>query len=176
MSTVASCQIAPFSTDFGWMAIVATPTKLERVAFGYPSRAAAVASVGDEYQAEPGDCAEWTWLVERMQDYAAGKIVTFNDVKLDLRHLSPFQAKVVKHCRAIPYGKTRSYGELAALAGSERAARAAGSTMATNRFPIIIPCHRVVAAGGRIGNYGAPGGSKTKQRMLDLEARASNIR
>ena len=78
-------------------------------------------------------------------------------------------AQVVRACRKIGRGRTRTYGELAAAAGSPGASRAVGSVMAKNRFPIIVPCHRVVGAGGSLGGFSAPTGLNLKERMLALE-------
>jgi methylated-DNA-[protein]-cysteine S-methyltransferase len=90
-------------------------------------------------------------------------------VALDLTHLSAFQNRVVRNCRRISRGRVRSYGELAAAAGSPGAARAVGSVMARNRFPIIVPCHRVVASGGSLGGFSARDGVSMKRRMLEME-------
>jgi methylated-DNA-[protein]-cysteine S-methyltransferase len=78
----------------------------------------------------------------------------------------------VKRCRAIAYGQTRSYGDLAVESGSPGAARAVGNTMATNRYPLVVPCHRVINADGSIGQFGAPEGSRMKARLLEMEQRA----
>ncbi len=94
---------------------------------------------------------------------------TFADVRVDLSHVTPFSLRVYKACRAIPAGETRTYGELAVTAGSPGASRAVGSAMARNRVPIVIPCHRVVGASGRLCGFSAPGGLETKQSLLDLE-------
>jgi methylated-DNA-[protein]-cysteine S-methyltransferase len=84
--------------------------------------------------------------------------------------LSDFQRAVVGHCRRIPPGQTLTYGQLAARVGRPRAARAVGRVMATNRFPLIVPCHRVVAAGGVLGGFSAPQGLAMKKRLLAAEA------
>ena len=86
---------------------------------------------------------------------------------LPTRATEPALVELAAAARAIPWGEVVSYGELAALAGRPRAARAAGSFCAENRFALIIPCHRVVAAGG-IGGYGAAG-PELKRRLLALE-------
>ncbi len=75
--------------------------------------------------------------------------------------------------RQVGYGETVSYGELAERSGSPRAARAVGTVMATNRIPLILPCHRVLGSAGRIGGFSAPQGIDLKRRMLDLEGRES---
>jgi len=81
---------------------------------------------------------------------------------------SPFQGKIRAAMMAIPYGETRSYGELATLLKS--AARAVGQACGSNPIPIIVPCHRVLAAGGRIGGYSAGTGAETKRWLLAHEA------
>ncbi|MEX0678627.1 MAG: methylated-DNA--[protein]-cysteine S-methyltransferase [Pirellulales bacterium] len=169
MTRKGPLEIASFSTELGWMAMVASESTIVQIVYGYASAAAALAALDAALAraAIAGD--DWLGLVERLQDFAAGKNVDFRDVPIELSHLTAFQRRVVKHCRAIPYGQTRSYGELAALAGSPRAARAVGNTMAANRFAIVVPCHRVVNADGSAGHYGAPGGSRFKRRVLEME-------
>ena len=88
-------------------------------------------------------------------------------IPIDLEWATPLQRELAAAARAIPWGEVVSYGELAALAGRPGAARAAGSFCAENRFSLIIPCHRVVAANG-IGGYGSAG-PELKRRLLALE-------
>jgi methylated-DNA-[protein]-cysteine S-methyltransferase len=106
-------------------------------------------------------------LARRLQLYFSGTRDDFADVQLDLEWCTPFQYAVVAALRAVGRGETVTYGELAALAGHPGASRAAGSFCAGNRFAIIVPCHRVVAAGG-IGGYGSLG-ADYKRRLLALE-------
>jgi O-6-methylguanine DNA methyltransferase len=106
-------------------------------------------------------------LTERIRSYFAGERVDFGDVEVDLEWCTPFQRAVAETLRTIPYGETVTYGELAALAGYPNAHRAAGTFCAHNRLPLIVPCHRVLAAGG-IGGYGSLG-VDYKRRLLDLE-------
>jgi methylated-DNA-[protein]-cysteine S-methyltransferase len=106
-------------------------------------------------------------VVELVRAYFAGDPVSFDDVALDLEWATPFQARVAATLRAIPYGETVTYGELAALAGHPNAQRAAGTFCAQNRFPLFVPCHRVVAADG-LGKYGSLG-LDYKRRLLELE-------
>ena len=82
-------------------------------------------------------------LVGRLQEFAEGAIDQFLDVSLEMTGLTQFRRKVIRQCRWIPYGSTNSYLQLASRAGSPRAARAVGNTMAANPFPLIVPCHRV---------------------------------
>ena len=106
-------------------------------------------------------------LAERVRRYFEGDQVDFGDVELDLSWGTDFQVALAEALRAVPYGETVTYGELAALAGRPNAPRAAGTFCADNRFPLVVPCHRVVAAGG-LGGYGSLGG-EYKRRLLELE-------
>ena len=91
-------------------------------------------------------------------------------IELDMEDVAPFHRRVYEVARAIPPGRTLAYGEVAARAGAPGAARAVGQALGHNPFPIIVPCHRVVAAGGKIGGFSAHGGTATKRRMLAIEA------
>jgi methylated-DNA-[protein]-cysteine S-methyltransferase len=106
-------------------------------------------------------------LAERFAAYFAGERDTFSELPLDLEWCTPFQRAVAEALRAVPYGETVSYGELAALAGHPNAQRAAGSFCARNRTPLVVPCHRVIAANG-LGSYGSLG-LDYKRRLLELE-------
>jgi O-6-methylguanine DNA methyltransferase len=106
-------------------------------------------------------------LAERVQAYFGGERVSFDDVELDFAWTTEFQAAVADALRGIPYGETVTYGELAALAGHPNAQRAAGTFCAHNRYPLFVPCHRVVAADW-LGSYGSLG-LEYKRRLLELE-------
>jgi methylated-DNA-[protein]-cysteine S-methyltransferase len=106
-------------------------------------------------------------LGRRLRAFLGGEQDSFSDVELELDWCTPFQRAAVEAIRSIPYGETATYGEVAALAGYPNAARAAGSVCASNRFPLVVPCHRVVAAGG-LGSYGSLGVAY-KRRLLELE-------
>ena len=106
-------------------------------------------------------------VLQRLHRYFAGERVSFADVPLDEDWGTPFQAALADALRAVPWGEVVSYGELSALAGRARAARAAGTFCAENRFSLFVPCHRVVSVGG-IGGYGSLG-VEYKRRLLGLE-------
>jgi methylated-DNA-[protein]-cysteine S-methyltransferase len=106
-------------------------------------------------------------LAGRMRDWFAGADDDFLDVELDLDDCTPFQLAAVDALRRLPRGEIVTYGELAALAGRPGAARAIGTLCATNRFAVIVPCHRVVSASG-IGGYGSLG-EEYKRRLLRLD-------
>ena len=103
--------------------------------------------------------------VNQLKEYFSGLRKEF-DIKLDLA-MPPFYQKVLNIVNKIPYGKYLSYQEVATKAGNSKASRAAGSANARNPIPIIIPCHRVLASGGKLGGYG--GGIKIKKYLLKLE-------
>jgi methylated-DNA-[protein]-cysteine S-methyltransferase len=106
-------------------------------------------------------------LIHSFRAYFAGERVAFDDVELELDGWTAFQLAVVRALRRVPYGEVVSYGDLARVAGHPRAQRAVGSFCAHNRFGIVVPCHRVVAADG-LGSYGSLG-VQYKQRLLELE-------
>ena len=91
------------------------------------------------------------------------------DIPLALHTVPPFHARVYELARRIPPGKTMTYGEMAAALGAPGAARAVGQALGHNPFAPVVPCHRILAAGGRAGGFSAGGGAATKMRMLDAE-------
>ncbi len=103
------------------------------------------------------------------RDYFRGRPVDFK-VDLDLSALGAFQRAVLAACARIPYGATSTYGQLAQEVGAPRAARAVGGALARNPVPIVVPCHRVLAACGALGGFSAEQGLQLKRRLLDLEA------
>jgi methylated-DNA-[protein]-cysteine S-methyltransferase len=109
-------------------------------------------------------------VIERLQRLLCGDDVDFADVALDLDGVPDFDQKIYVLARALPRGVTATYGDLARRAGSPGAAQAVGQAMGNNRFPLVVPCHRVVAAGGGNGGFSAPGGVDTKLRLLALES------
>jgi methylated-DNA-[protein]-cysteine S-methyltransferase len=156
-----------FITDLGWMALAGSGSAVVQITFARGSKAAALASLDPAIRARARVCDWNPSLVRRLKEFAGGAADDFRDVRLDLDHLTPFQRRVVKACRAIGYGRTSSYGELAAAAGSARAARAVGSTMAANRFALAVPCHRVVHSGGDMGRLSGPSRLRARLRLLE---------
>ena len=106
-------------------------------------------------------------LADRLRAYFSGTAESFSDLELELDWCTRFQRVALEAIRSIPYGETATYGEVAALAGHPNAQRAVGSFCASNRFPLVVPCHRVVAADG-LGSYGSLGVGY-KRRLLELE-------
>jgi O-6-methylguanine DNA methyltransferase len=128
---------------------------------------------GDE-STPPREIAE---VARALQDHVAGKTQDFSGVALDVAGTPPFLLRVQRAAQAIRPGQTSSYADLAAVAGSPNAARAAGRAMSTNPWPIIVPCHRVLPRSG-FGGYSAGSGVHTKLRLLWREGyrgRTSNV-
>lgn len=105
---------------------------------------------------------------EQISAYLTGERRHF-DLPVDWLRLTDFQRQVLEAARAIPYGETASYGEVARRIGKPRAARAVGQALAVNPMPLVVPCHRVVGADGSLRGFGAVGGVDTKQRLLEIE-------
>ncbi len=163
-------KVFAFPSALGWIAIAGTGGTLRQLSFGHPSEEAAWAGL-DPLLAATAEHEDWNpALARRLQAYAAGAADDFRDVEIDVQAHTPFQRRVLRACRRIALGSTRSYGELAAEAGAPGAARAVGNCMAHNRVPLVVPCHRVIGAGGKLHGFSASGGISMKRRLLELEA------
>jgi methylated-DNA-[protein]-cysteine S-methyltransferase len=162
-----------FDTAMGFCAIAWSDAGVVR--FQLPVKSAEAAdrlmrrrAFGAEPGAPPEDVAA---IVAAAKRYFDGEETDFSHVRLDLGGDDPFFSQVYEALRRVGWGRTTTYGALAKEIGAGReAARDVGEAMARNPAPLIIPCHRVLAAGGKIGGFSAPGGSTTKIRMLALEA------
>ena len=107
--------------------------------------------------------------VEAVVRLLSGKVEDFGAVELETGNLPEFDRSVLDATRGIPCGETRTYGDIASAVGRPGAARAVGRALGRNPIPIIIPCHRVLAASGRSGGFSAPAGASTKLRILEIE-------
>jgi O-6-methylguanine DNA methyltransferase len=108
-------------------------------------------------------------VIDRIAALLRGEVSDLSTIALDMDEVPAFHRRVYEAARNIPPGVTLSYGDIAARAGAPGAARAVGQALGRNPFPIIVPCHRVLAAGGKIGGFSAQGGIATKRRMLAIE-------
>ena len=106
--------------------------------------------------------------LHQLDEYLRGARKTF-DLPIDWSLLRPFQRRVLQIVHAIPYGGTRTYGDIAYEIGNPRAARAVGRANATNPMPLVIPCHRVIGSDGKLHGYGGGEGLKTKEWLLKME-------
>ena len=164
-------------TDLGYTAVALRGETVIALSFGHSTERAAKRAIRtrlgkqDHCDLDYEDSLFSENLIEQLQRFAAGEPTDFDDVTIDLSGRTLFQRKVLQACRAIPWGTTRTYGELAEEAGYPGAARAVGSVMSKNRIPLIIPCHRVLAACG-LGGFSAPRGVQLKRRLLALEGTA----
>jgi len=150
---------------WGWCGLRRTEAGMTACTLPLAERLAAeraVAAEGEEARRDP--------LLDEagrlLAAYFAGSRVDF-ELPLAPEIRGAFSRRVLEACALIPYGETRSYGAIAAAAGSPRAARAAGQALANNPLPVVIPCHRVVGADGRLVGFGA--GLGMKRRLLALE-------
>jgi methylated-DNA-[protein]-cysteine S-methyltransferase len=165
-------HFALFDTPVGGCALVWAETGLIGVLLPEASDAATRARVRRRYpgaiEAEPTPAVQE--VIGRIRALLGGaRDDDLADIELDLAVVPEFNRGVYALARAIRPGCTRSYGELAADLGDPLLARAVGRALGENPFPIIIPCHRVLAAGARSGGFSAPGGTRTKLRLLEIE-------
>jgi methylated-DNA-[protein]-cysteine S-methyltransferase len=177
-----SVRVTAFETALHWMAIAWDADKLQGVVFGHPTRRKAEDAVMRVQRLPRQECCivaeealddapQWVrQLVDDLRRFADGDPVDFSYVPISQMHLTLFGRRVVAACRRLRWGQTSSYSALAAKCGASGAARAVGTVMAKNRFPLVVPCHRVLAAGGKLGGYSAPGGLQTKRQLLGIEA------
>ena len=169
----APASAAVFLTDLGWFGLAGSGETIFALTIGHTSADAVRSSLARAWS-EEATLVERDWhpaLRRRLEAFAAGEPCDFDDIELALPPLTPFQQRVIAETRRVGYGQTLTYGELAARAGAPRAARAVGTVMSSNRIPILIPCHRIVASGG-LGGYSASQGIDLKRRLLDMEASA----
>jgi methylated-DNA-[protein]-cysteine S-methyltransferase len=110
-----------------------------------------------------------TAAIDRIRALLEGGRDDLKDLALDLDGQPDFHVRVYHLARAIPPGETRTYGEIAAALGDKSLSRAVGQALGRNPWPIVVPCHRVLAANGKTGGFSADGGVDTKMRMLTIE-------
>jgi len=108
--------------------------------------------------------------VAAMQALMRGEAASLSGVPVDWTRVNAFERRVYEATRRLGPGQTSTYGELARELGEPGAARAVGTALGRNPWPLVVPCHRVLAAGGKLGGFSAPGGVATKERLLAIEA------
>ena len=160
---------AVWATAWGPMGAVAGPAGLCRVVLPHYQLDQLADLLAWEHAGARRDETPFAMLIELSRQYFNGKAVDFGQVACDLPGEGTFSGKVLRACRAIAYGQTRSYHVLAELIGSAEAARAVATALSKNTIPLVIPCHRVTYAGGGAGGFSAEGGVELKKRMLALE-------
>ncbi|MHA3790419.1 methylated-DNA--[protein]-cysteine S-methyltransferase [Sphingomonas sp. YL-JM2C] len=161
-----------FETACGFAAIGWRASSI--TAFRLPSRTAGAAEASLSRRFPASDPALPPDFVRAIADdarrYFDGDQVDFSAVEVDLGEQEPLFERIYAFVRALGYGETTTYGAVAKALGEEpQVARTVGEAMSRNPVPLIVPCHRVTAAGGKIGGFSAPGGSHSKAHMLALE-------
>jgi methylated-DNA-[protein]-cysteine S-methyltransferase len=173
-------SVAAFATALGWCGVVWGDAGIVRVALpaekedGVPADAARATVVSHLAAAFPGAVerpakGEVAAAIDGMVALLAGEPVDLTGVRVDLSDVPDFHRRAYEVTRAIPRGATLTYGEVAARLGSPGGMRAVGQALGRNPVPILVPCHRVLAAGGGLGGFSAPGGTATKRRILRIE-------
>ena len=179
---LVDCQkLVILDTDFGFLGLVFQASKVLHLSLGHTSPSHVRRAIADypNLDGSASVCRESdlqnraiSHLVGQLYRYTEGEEQEFRGAHLDLTGQSSFARRVTAACRKIPYGQTAAYGTLARRAGSPHGARSVGTVMAKNRFPLLVPCHRVVASGNRLGGFSAAGGVALKRRLLEMEAAA----
>jgi methylated-DNA-[protein]-cysteine S-methyltransferase len=164
MSKETEMNYATVDTPYGKLMLVGGEGGLARVAFESEGFDEVLASLGAPAQEANGELDD---ARRQLEEYFAGERQVF-DIELDLRGINGFRRSALEVLSAIPYGETRTYRQVAEAAGNPDAVRAAGGACATNPWPVIVPCHRVLRSDGGLGGY--LGGLDMKRGLLELEA------
>jgi methylated-DNA-[protein]-cysteine S-methyltransferase len=167
-------RISLFPSQLGWIALHVRGGAVGQLVFGGATPKAALARLG---AAALDSAAVGPWnraLTKRLQAYAAGGRDDFLDVEIDLGPQTEFQRRVIDCCRRVAYGSTLTYGDLAKAAGFPGAARAVGNVMRSTPVPLIVPCHRVVGAGGVARRGTAGEAERMRLRLLEMKALERN--
>lgn len=159
-----------FRTRWGWFGLAGSGAAVCRTCLPTRDRDTVSKSLLAGWDDVPFEAGLLKGLQQRIIAYFEGENIDFSaDPAVDLAGRSPFEQAVLSACRQIGPGERTTYGELAVKIGKPNAARAIGNALARNPVPLIIPCHRVLCSNGSLGGFSAPGGTATKQRMLQHE-------
>jgi O-6-methylguanine DNA methyltransferase len=189
--------VSIFKTKWGWFGLAATENGVLKTCLPLKSRSAVEeemvkvgrmgigcshqSSLKGWYYEEPAFPKWLRPLEDAIKAYFEGtynadsrvaqppSAVVFDQIPVDLSTVNPFSRSVLTACRQVLCGQTVTYSQLAKMADKPKAVRAVATAVANNPIPLIIPCHRVICANGSLGGFSAPGGIKTKSRLLDLE-------
>lgn len=154
--TDSNAHTVTAETPVGLLTITASPAGVREITFGHrPTIKGSPAA--ERISAE---------ALSQLERYFAGELSEF-DLPLDLEEVTPFQRSVLKQLNAVPWGETRSYGELAAAVGRPKAARAIGGALNRNPIAVVLPCHRVVGSNGSLTGFA--GGTERKRWLLSHE-------
>lgn len=172
MTGIRHCHL--FETALGWMGVTWSATGIAAVQTPDRDRDATMRRLlrrlPETQPVETDDLPDMIKsAIDLLSRYAAGETIDFNALPLDLAGSDAFNLDIYRAARGLAFGDTVTYGELARRAGHDGMARETGKALGENPIPIIVPCHRIVAAGGKLGGFSAPGGARTKERLLALE-------
>jgi methylated-DNA-[protein]-cysteine S-methyltransferase len=165
----ANIKYAAWPTAWGPMGAVMGDQGLLRVVLPHYAMDDLRALLAFEHKQGREDREAFTQLIELTRQYFNGQKPDFSGVLCDLPDEKSFSGRIYRACRTIEYGQTHSYTWLAHMADNPDGARAAANAMGKNPMPLVVPCHRVIYAGGRVGGFSAEGGVELKRRMLRLE-------
>jgi len=161
------CLIA---TAFGPVGLAWSETGVVRAQLPGTDRDETSALLRGGFEADEADPPAWLGpTVQKLQRYFAGEAEDFSATPLDLDGVPELNQALYLEMLKLRWGETVTYGELGDRIGAPGIAQAVGQAMGSNPVPIIIPCHRVLAAGNKIGGFSAPGGRRTKLKMLEME-------
>jgi methylated-DNA-[protein]-cysteine S-methyltransferase len=161
-----------FKTRWGWFGLLAGRQGLIRTFLPVPTKLKAQAGLSMGWDSPVFDKSLYKPLQDKIAAYFEGETVIFSTFRsVFLQNLTPFTSLVLLACRGVPYGRTSTYLALAEAIGRPKAVRAVANALAGNPLPLIIPCHRVIQSDGQIGGFSAPGGTRTKSKLIELEKR-----
>lgn len=168
---MTSAGLARFDTPIGSCAIAWGPAGLLGVQLPGAGDLGALARLQRRFAFadETAPPPEIAAIIARIVAFLGGTHDDFADLPYDFGQVSAFEAAVYREALAIPAGKTTTYGAIAAKLGDLGHSRAVGQALGRNPWPIVVPCHRVTGAEGRMGGFSAPGGRATKLRLLEIE-------
>jgi methylated-DNA-[protein]-cysteine S-methyltransferase len=161
-------------SPFGDLLAAVTPRGLLRLSYDPSRNDAVLEQIAEKVSPRMLEAPARLDPVRRQLDeYFEGRLRKF-DLKLDWRLTRGFFQKILRETARVPFGEVATYKQMAEAAGSPRAVRAAGNALGSNPIPIVVPCHRIVRTGGKVGGYGGTlgpyiGGPEIKQRLLELE-------
>lgn len=155
-----------FSSDLGWTGMLLDEDYILRVWIGHKTRGALIRHAQRKPTVSPS--LRQQQIARKLSKFCAGEPTSLTELKVATEHMTDFQKRVTQACRQIPWGETLTYGQIAKIVGSPNASRAVGTVMANNRYPLVVPCHRVCSSTG-LGGFSAPDGIRLKRQLLNNE-------
>lgn len=158
-----------FKTTIGWCGLLRWERGIVRLYIGCPEREKLLNQITRECGHSVLRAPAKGELVDRIKSYCSGEKVFFDPCDLDWSFKTSFQKRVYQAVMNIPYGTTETYGGLARKCDCPSGSRAVGNALASNPFPLVVPCHRIIRRDGRLGGFSAWGGVALKESLLKLE-------